>query len=77
MHWGNCIFKEIIREGEKIKKIKAELNLEGDVKKTKKKIHWVPLLPPESDKKVRLNKYIIYIYIFIYLYLYLYIYVYI
>ncbi|KAL8439441.1 hypothetical protein Efla_004605 [Eimeria flavescens] len=54
MHWGNCILEKLLRSSEtgKIVSIKARLHLEGDFKTTKKKLHWVPLLPQEGNIKL-------------------------
>eukprot|EP00922_Rhytidocystis_sp_ex-Travisia-forbesii_P010999 GHVS01016120.1.p1 GENE.GHVS01016120.1~~GHVS01016120.1.p1 ORF type:complete len:604 (+),score=99.36 GHVS01016120.1:83-1894(+) len=42
MRWGNAVIDEIVRdEGDKIQLLKGHLNLEGDFKKTKKKLHWL------------------------------------
>ncbi|CDJ69608.1 glutamyl-tRNA synthetase, putative [Eimeria necatrix] len=50
MHWGNCIFEGLERDSTgKVTAISAKLHLEGDFKKTKKKLNWVPMLPPSAD----------------------------
>jgi glutamyl-tRNA synthetase len=45
MDWGNAIVHDIKREGDVVVSISAKLNLSGDFKTTKRKIHWVPQLP--------------------------------
>jgi glutamyl-tRNA synthetase len=45
MDWGNAIIQEIQRDGETVVGIKVILNLEGDFKKTEKKITWVADVP--------------------------------
>jgi glutamyl-tRNA synthetase len=44
LHWGNTIIDEVVSLEGKIVALKGHLNLEGDFKKTKKKLHWVPRL---------------------------------
>ena len=41
MDWGNAIIREIITKDDTVICIKAVLNLEGDFKKTEKKITWI------------------------------------
>ncbi|KAK9465879.1 tRNA synthetases class I, catalytic domain-containing protein [Lipomyces arxii] len=41
MDWGNAILKTIHKEGETVTGIDAVLNLEGDFRKTEKKITWL------------------------------------
>lgn len=41
MDWGNVIIKKIHREGDVVKSIDAELHLEGDFRKTEKKVTWL------------------------------------
>jgi len=54
MDWGNVIVKSIVKDGEIIKEIHAELHLEGDFKTTKWKLTWIPnvedLVPVEVYK---------------------------
>ena len=45
MHWGNCIITKIGKAQDGNLDLKATLHLEGDFKKTKKKLQWVPDLP--------------------------------
>lgn len=53
MHWGNCIFEKVEKDADgKVKAIRGKLHLEGDFKKTKKKLNWVAVLPPDAEKKV-------------------------
>ncbi|SGZ58913.1 CIC11C00000000688 [Sungouiella intermedia] len=47
MDWGNVIIKKINKEGDVVKSIDAELHLEGDFRKTEKKVTW---LANTSDK---------------------------
>ncbi|EPR62533.1 glutamate-tRNA ligase [Toxoplasma gondii GT1] len=42
MHWGNCIFDKVVKTASgEISEIQATLHLEGDFRKTKKKLHWL------------------------------------
>ncbi|OBA16990.1 glutamyl-tRNA synthetase [Metschnikowia bicuspidata var. bicuspidata NRRL YB-4993] len=41
MDWGNVIIKKIHKEGDVVKSIDAELHLEGDFRKTEKKVTWL------------------------------------
>ncbi|PHJ23474.1 glutamate-trna ligase [Cystoisospora suis] len=42
MHWGNCIFDKIKKNANgEVEEIEATLHLEGDFRKTKKKLHWL------------------------------------
>lgn len=41
MDWGNIIIKKIVNKNNTISHIDADLHLEGDFKKTKKKITWI------------------------------------
>lgn len=41
MDWGNVIIKKITKEGDIVKSIDAELHLEGDFRKTDKKVTWL------------------------------------
>ena len=42
MDWGNAIIRKIVRtDGGSVTAIEAELNLQGDFKKTDKKITWI------------------------------------
>jgi len=41
MDWGNVFINKIHKEGNEIKSIEIRLNLNGDFKKTKKKITWL------------------------------------
>ena len=45
MDWGNAFIKEIATSQGDLSEAKLELNLEGDVKKTKYKLTWVPENP--------------------------------
>lgn len=47
MDWGNVIIKKIHKEGDVVKSIDAQLHLEGDFRKTDKKVTW---LANTSDK---------------------------
>mmetsp|Transcript_18129 Transcript_18129/g.43563 ORF Transcript_18129/g.43563 Transcript_18129/m.43563 type:complete len:861 (-) Transcript_18129:112-2694(-) len=45
MHWGNAFVDEISKDAAgKVTALKGRIHPEGDVKKTKKKLHWVPVL---------------------------------
>ncbi|CBZ52621.1 putative glutamyl-tRNA synthetase [Neospora caninum Liverpool] len=42
MHWGNCIFDTVVKNAAgEVTEIQATLHLEGDFRKTKKKLHWL------------------------------------
>lgn len=42
MDWGNCIIEKIVKDSNgTVKSIDAKLHLEGDFKKTKKKLTWI------------------------------------
>lgn len=45
MDWGNAIIQEIKKDGQSVVGIKAILNLQGDFKKTDKKITWIADVP--------------------------------
>ena len=46
MQWGNAIVDKVIRRADgSIEKMVGRLNLEGDFKTTKKKLHWLPCQP--------------------------------
>jgi len=53
MAWGNVIIKEIHKEGETLS-LKGELNPQGNVKDTGKKLTWLPVLEdfPDSNEKL-------------------------
>jgi len=53
MDWGNCFIRTIVKDDSgKVVGLKGELHLEGSVKNTKKKLHW---LDAKADlPKVRL-----------------------
>ena len=53
MGWGNCIILGIERDGPRIVGLSAELHLDGDFKKTKLKVCWLPVLP--SWPSIQLN----------------------
>lgn len=44
LHWGNAFVDKITKTNGKVTKLTGRLNIEGNVKDTKKKIHWVPKL---------------------------------
>lgn len=48
MDWGNVIVTKITREGDLVKSIEAKLHLEGDFRKTSKKLTWLA----DTDAKV-------------------------
>ncbi|KAK9456992.1 tRNA synthetases class I, catalytic domain-containing protein [Dipodascopsis uninucleata] len=45
MDWGNAIIKKIYKDGDIVTSIDAELHLEGDFRKTEKKITWLANTP--------------------------------
>lgn len=48
MDWGNCIITSITKDGDRVTAIAAKLHLEGDFKKTKKKLTWLCASPHAS-----------------------------
>lgn len=48
MDWGNVIIKSVKKEGDIVKSIEADLHLEGDFRKTQKKLTWLA----NTDDKV-------------------------
>lgn len=56
MNWGNCIIQDKIIENGIVTKIKANLNLNGDYKKTKNKISWISVLGSISVKIIEYDK---------------------
>jgi glutamyl-tRNA synthetase len=59
MDWGNVVVKEIIKDGDKVIKLKIQLHLDGDFKKTKKKLTW---LGEGLDPKSRLTDVVLFDY---------------
>eukprot|EP01099_Mayorella_cantabrigiensis_P001424 TRINITY_DN1618_c0_g1_i2.p1 TRINITY_DN1618_c0_g1~~TRINITY_DN1618_c0_g1_i2.p1 ORF type:complete len:421 (-),score=118.54 TRINITY_DN1618_c0_g1_i2:28-1290(-) len=51
MDWGNVIVREIQKNGEKLS-LKGELNLQGNVKDTEKKVTWLPVLEGTDEKLI-------------------------
>lgn len=51
MDWGNVIIKKIHKEGDVVKSIDAELHLDGDFRKTEKKVTWLAA----TDDKVEVE----------------------
>lgn len=49
MDWGNAIVEKIHKDGDKVTGIDAKLHLEGDFRKTEKKISWLA----DTDDKVK------------------------
>eukprot|EP00928_Gymnodinium_smaydae_P087608 TRINITY_DN71851_c0_g1_i1.p1 TRINITY_DN71851_c0_g1~~TRINITY_DN71851_c0_g1_i1.p1 ORF type:complete len:880 (+),score=173.86 TRINITY_DN71851_c0_g1_i1:47-2641(+) len=49
LHWGNVYIDKIVKDKKsgEVKEMTGRLNLEGNVKDTKKKVHWVPNLPKQ------------------------------
>jgi glutamyl-tRNA synthetase len=45
MDWGNAIITSVKRSGDMVEKVEAKLHLEGDFKKTKKKLTWLTCTP--------------------------------
>jgi len=41
MHWGNAVVKAVHTDGSTIVSVEAELHLQGNVKDTEKKLHWL------------------------------------
>ena len=41
MDWGNIIVSKVNKEGDIVKSVEANLHLEGDFRKTSKKITWL------------------------------------
>jgi glutamyl-tRNA synthetase len=41
MNWGNAIVRKIQKSGDTVTELELELHLDGDVKKTDKKVHWL------------------------------------
>ena len=56
IHWGNMIVERIEGSGEGIK-LFGRTHLQGNVKDTKKKLHWVPQLDESRLTKVTLREY--------------------
>jgi glutamyl-tRNA synthetase len=54
MDWGNAFVRKIIWKGNLVTKVELELNLNGDFKKTKKKLTWLALGACEKSKPVEL-----------------------
>ncbi|OVF07837.1 putative glutamate--tRNA ligase [Clavispora lusitaniae] len=52
MDWGNVIIKKIHKEGDIVKSIDAELHLEGDFRKTEKKVTWLADTPDKIKVKL-------------------------
>ncbi|KAI8909591.1 tRNA synthetases class I, catalytic domain-containing protein [Gorgonomyces haynaldii] len=58
MDWGNVIIKDIKREDDLVKSVDITLNLDGDFKKTKKKLTWLSAVDhPEKPLPVTLLDY--------------------
>ncbi|GBL51446.1 glutamate-tRNA_ligase [Candidozyma auris] len=51
MDWGNVIIKKIHKEGDVVTSIDADLHLEGDFRKTEKKVTWLA----DTDDKVKVE----------------------
>lgn len=49
MDWGNVIINNIARDGETVTSIEATLHLEGDYRKTSKKITWLAETPDKVE----------------------------
>jgi len=45
MDWGNVIITNISKSGDKVNRVQAKLNLDGDYKSTEKKLTWLPAEP--------------------------------
>lgn len=55
MHWGNCVFEKVERDDSgAVTGIQGRLHLEGDFKKTKKKLNWLADLPDSAEAKASL-----------------------
>jgi glutamyl-tRNA synthetase len=58
MQWGNAIVDKVVRdENGTIQKLVGRLNLEGDFKTTKKKLHWLPKIDQGLLVPVEMNYY--------------------
>jgi glutamyl-tRNA synthetase len=57
MDWGNVIVRGVTRDGEIVKSVEADLHLEGDFKKTKKKLTWLAESPGRPLVQVQLLDY--------------------
>lgn len=51
MDWGNVIISKIVKEGTVVKQVEANLHLEGDFRKTSKKLTWLA----DTNAKVELE----------------------
>lgn len=51
MDWGNVIIKKINKQGDVVSSIDAELHLEGDFRKTEKKVTWLA----DTDDKIEVE----------------------
>jgi glutamyl-tRNA synthetase len=50
MSWGNAIVKKIVRsDSGVVTELWADLNLKGNVKTTKKRLHWLPVVHDLND----------------------------
>ncbi|EFC43845.1 predicted protein [Naegleria gruberi] len=55
MDWGNAIIQEIVKDDSgKVVELKGVLHLEGDFKKTKKKLTWLPVNPEVNTENVQI-----------------------
>lgn len=52
MDWGNVIINKIHKEGDIVKSIDAQLHLEGDFRKTEKKVTWLADTPDKVQVKL-------------------------
>jgi glutamyl-tRNA synthetase len=60
MQWGNAIVEQVHRDAAgNITKMTGRLNLEGDFKLTKKKLHWLPVVPDLVPVRMEYYDYII------------------
>lgn len=57
MDWGNAFVRRISREAGKVTALELELHLEGDFKKTKKKVTWLGVAPSRPLTPVALLDY--------------------
>lgn len=48
MSWGNCIIKKVHRDGERVVRLEATLNLAGDPRSTEKKLTWLDASEPSQ-----------------------------
>eukprot|EP01112_Ceratiomyxa_fruticulosa_P015787 TRINITY_DN4697_c0_g1_i1.p1 TRINITY_DN4697_c0_g1~~TRINITY_DN4697_c0_g1_i1.p1 ORF type:complete len:746 (-),score=182.79 TRINITY_DN4697_c0_g1_i1:94-2331(-) len=50
--WGNVIVKKLVKNGDQVTSVEAELHLAGDPKTTKKRLTWIGLTNNQADDTV-------------------------